>query len=405
MRAVPGRLRLHQRTLWQPREPAFWLSITIVVAAVALQLGEHGLLRQLSPGGWALSWAIVGVYALPVFLVVYALDLYEREPPSLLAGAFVWGAVAATTFSGLANEGWGRVVARVGGPEFASRWTAALTAPFVEEILKGLGVVLLYLIARDEIDDVMDGFVYGAVCGLGFAVVEDVFYLVGVLGGSPQGVLEGFLLRVVASGLYGHVLYTGLVGMAVGVVARGRARHRVRRPGLVATGLCVAAVAGHFLWNSPLLDLFPAEPIDGGEWVLVLVATAVKGLPLLGFVALALTLARRREVRWLDEALSSEVGEAGLSASEFTSLREPRRRRAARRAMRKRAGPRAARLLGRLQREQVNLAMVRTKVADPADPTVRSQRGYCRSIRDALLAMPGAAPAQSEPDESPPAGE
>ena len=161
---------------------------------------------------------MLALYALPVFLVVYFLDLYEREPLSLVAAALVWGAVAATTLSAIGNLGWGLTVARVGGPEFAARWTAALTAPFVEETLKGCGVVLIYLIARDEIDDVMDGFVYGAVCGLGFAIVEDVFYFMSVFGGQPAGVLQGFFLRVVASGLYSHVLYTGLVGMAVGVV-------------------------------------------------------------------------------------------------------------------------------------------------------------------------------------------
>ncbi len=140
----------------------------------------------------------------------------------------MWGAVAATTLSAIGNLGWGLTVARVGGPEFAARWTAALTAPFVEETLKGCGVVLIYLIARDEIDDVMDGFVYGAVCGLGFAIVEDVFYFMSVFGGQPAGVLQGFFLRVVASGLYSHVLYTGLVGMAIGVVVSRRATEPLR---------------------------------------------------------------------------------------------------------------------------------------------------------------------------------
>ena len=56
---------------------------------------------------------------------------------SLFVAALVWGAVAATTLSAIGNAGWGLTVARVGGPEFASRWTAALTAPFVEETLKG----------------------------------------------------------------------------------------------------------------------------------------------------------------------------------------------------------------------------------------------------------------------------
>ena len=144
--------------------------------------------------------------------------------------------IAATTLSAIGNAGWGLTVARLGGPEFAARWTAALTAPFVEEILKGCGVVLIYLIARDEVDDVMDGFVYGAICGLGFAIVEDVFYFMAVFGGQPAGVLQGFWLRVVASGLYGHVLYTGLVGMAVGVVVSRRATEPLATPALGGGG-------------------------------------------------------------------------------------------------------------------------------------------------------------------------
>ena len=212
--STPRRHRspLHDGSLFQPRRPAFWVYVAIVVATGIVSVGQQSLFRQISPSGWALSWALLALYALPVLFLVYVLDLYEREPLSLVLGALLWGAVAATTLSGFANDGWGLVVARVGGPEFAARWTAALTAPFVEETLKGLGVVMIYLIAPDEFDDMMDGFVYGAVCGLGFAVVEDVFYFMGVFGGHPNGVLQGFFVRVVASGLYSHVLVHGARG-------------------------------------------------------------------------------------------------------------------------------------------------------------------------------------------------
>ncbi len=84
----------------------------------------------------------------------------------------------------------------------------------------------------------MDGFVYGAVCGLGFAVVEDVFYFIAVFGGDVGGVLQGFFVRVIASGLYSHVLYTGLVGMAIGILVTRRddrsLRERVRPAALLA---------------------------------------------------------------------------------------------------------------------------------------------------------------------------
>jgi hypothetical protein len=152
-------------------------------------------------------------------------------------------------------------------------------------------------------------------------------------------------------------------------------------------------VIGHFLWNSPILDLFPAHPWEGAEWLVILVATAVKGLPLLLFVALAIRLAHRRERHWLREALAGELDDAAITPEELATLETVRGRRRARIRMRQRAGDRAAKLLGRLQREQVNLAMIRSRVASENDPALLRQRAVCRSLRDALEAIPGASSA------------
>jgi RsiW-degrading membrane proteinase PrsW (M82 family) len=386
---------LHHARFLRPREPAFWVYLVVVGLTGFVAIAEQSVYRRISPTGWLLSWVLLLLYSLPVFLLIYALDLYEREPIPLLVASLVWGAVAATTLAGLANAGWGLVVAQLGGPAFASRWTAALTAPFVEEILKGLGVVLVYLIAHDEFDDAMDGFVYGAMCGLGFAVVEDVFYFMGVFGGTTAGVLQGFFVRVVASGIYSHVLYTGLVGMGIGFfVSRREARSFGERLAVLA-GLCAVAVLGHLLWNSPWLDVFPPQPWTGAEWLMIPVATAVKGLPLLAFVALAVWLALGRERRWLSAALGEEIEGGAVTRDELAVLVDPRRRREARRTMRRRAGPGAASLLHRLQREQVNLAIARDRVATEDDPLLVRLRSHCRSLRAALEAIPGAAPAES----------
>jgi protease PrsW len=385
-----SRSSLHEARFFQPRVPAFWLYVAVVALTGVVAIAEQNLFRQMSPGGWALSWGLVLLYAAPIAVLVYLLDLYEREPIPLLIAAFVWGAVAATTLAAIGNAGWGIVVARLAGPEFASRWTAALTAPFVEEILKGVGVVLIVLIARDEVDDPMDGFVYGALCGLGFTIVEDVFYFIAVFGGDVGGVLRGFFVRVIASGLYSHVLYTGLVGMAVAIVTTSRddrpLRDRLRLAGLLAG----AAVFAHFLWNSPILEFFPSQPWDGADWFLIPVATAVKGLPLLLFVLLAIRLAHARERRWLHVTLASEFDEDAVTPEELATLERPRLRLHARRELARRAGKRAAGLLRRLQREQVNLAMIRSRVASVDDPALLRQREVCRSLRDALEAIPGA---------------
>ncbi len=237
----------------------------------------------------------------------------------------------------------------------------------------------------------MDGFVYGALCGLGFAVVEDVFYFVAVFGGTPSGVLAGFWVRVLSSGLYGHVLYTGLSGMGVAYVVSRRGEEPLGRRLRVAVGLFLAGAIGHFLWNSPFLNLFPDVVNGVGDWLLIPLAAAVKGLPLLLFVIVLVRLARRRERRWLEIALRSEVGRPGLTAVELGILLDPIARRRSRRQLRARAGDAAARLMRRLQKEQVNLAMARARARSDDDPALVRQRDYCKSLRDALEAMPGAA--------------
>jgi hypothetical protein len=105
------------------------------------------------------------------------------------------------------NDQWGEIVQKLFGAEFARDWGAALVGPGVEELLKFLGVVVLYLIARSEFDDVLDGFVYGALVGLGFTLEEDMYYFfthfVGAAGASDLGGLfEGFFTRVIVGGPY-----------------------------------------------------------------------------------------------------------------------------------------------------------------------------------------------------------
>ena len=384
-----GPASLHHRSLFQFREPAFWIFAAFLLYGTVRMIDALVQLSAISHSGWALSWFLLALYAAPLFLLIYFLDLYEREPISVAIGAFLWGAFAATALA-LDAGGWNEALAQLTNPSFAARWGPATTAPIVEEILKGAGVVLLYLIVRDEVDDAMDGFVYGALCGLGFAVVEDVLYFMAAFGGTPAGVLQGFYVRVLSSGLYGHVLYTGLVGMAIGIVVSRRDPTPVRTRLPIAVAIVALAVAGHALWNAPWLAFGPSPPLTGLEWLWLPLSLALRGLPLLLFVIIALRLARSRERRWLDAALAAEVGLDGITPTELAVLRSPTARRAEIRAMRRRAGAPAGRLLARLQREQVDLAMIASRVATHDDPAVLEQRAYCRSLRDALSAMPGA---------------
>lgn len=374
----------HRVSLWQWRQPAFWVFAAVLLAgmigSLILQLG----FAELSPGGLTLSWLLMLLYAVPMFLLVYLLDLYEREPLSLVFGALLWGAFAATLLSIVASAGWESLAFRLLG-ESALEWGAAVVAPPVEELLKGCGIVFIALIARGEIDDLMDGFVYGAMVGLGFTVIEDVLYFIGVFGGSIGGVLQGFFIRVVASGLYGHVLYSGLFGIGIAYFITRRGEVTAGRRLAVAGGLILTAILGHALWNSPLLFFFPHDLSGPAAYLQLILATTVKGAPLLVFVILMVRLARKRESRWLHNALADEVGGTGIHEAELAVLESPAARRRSTREMRARAGPVAAATLKRLQRAQIDLAMIRTRVDDPEHPDLVRQRDYCAALRDWLL--------------------
>jgi RsiW-degrading membrane proteinase PrsW (M82 family) len=375
-------------SLWQWRRPAFWFYAVIMagslIASLILQLNFVGL----SPVGWLLSWFLLLIYAVPVFIFVYVLDLYEREPLSLVFGALLWGGFAAVALSLLAQTGWDSVISSLLGQN-ATEWSSAVSAPITEEVTKGAGVIFIYLIAREEMDDIMDGFVYGAMAGLGFTVIEDIFYFVGVFGGTPGGVLEGFFFRVIGGGLYGHPLYTGLFGIGVAYFVSRRREATTGQRILVAGGLIFLSMFAHFLWNSPLLYFYPETLSSVGDYLQVIFATAVKGMPFLAFLILMIVLARRREHRWLRAALQSEVGLQGLHHDELVTLEHPKLRRAAVKRMRANSGPVAADTLKRLQKAHIDLAMIRSRVDEDDHPDLVRQRAYIESLRNWLVQATG----------------
>src|SRR5271157_3882185 len=153
-----------QASFVQPRQPAFWLYLALLGIGGYLFVDEQSVFSQL-PTALTLAWGLVLLYAVPVFLIVYRLDLFEREPKLMLAAALVWGGVIAASLAGYANDAWLSVLGKVAPADFTADWGAAVVAPVTEEILKLTGVVVLFLIAPAEFDGVMDGFVYGAMIG------------------------------------------------------------------------------------------------------------------------------------------------------------------------------------------------------------------------------------------------
>ena len=382
-----------QASIVQPRQPAFWLYCGLLAIGGYLFVQEQSLMSSLTTA-YLLSWGLVLVYAAPVALAIYWLDLFEREPKLLLAAAVIWGGVIATSLAAYANEAWLSVLGKLASPELTSQWGAAIVGPGVEETLKLMGVVTLFLIASSEFDGVMDGFVYGAMVGLGFTVVEDVSYFINAVAAVPGlvdqsgPVLDTFLIRVVGGGLYGHVLFTGLTGTGFAYLVTRRETPLPRR--LIGAGLCVVAgVSAHVVWNSPWMESI-LETTGGAnpsvaQWVEY---GTLKGAPFLILLGILVVLATRSEEANFRSVIAGEPDPAVVTDEEVRSLRSLWARRTARTAAGRQRGPAARRLTGRLQAAQIEYGMIRSKTDSLGDPVLEAQRVKIRAIRVELAAVP-----------------
>ncbi len=159
---------------------------------------------------------------MPAFLmaaVVYWLDRYEKEPLILLGAAFVWGAVIAAAGAFVINTVFGiGIYALSGSTDVADQTTASLVAPFVEEGLKGLAVLMVFLAFRSEFDSILDGIIYAGITALGFAATENVLYIYehGYLQDGWNGLWQLVFVRDLLVA-WQHPFFTAFTGIGVAV--------------------------------------------------------------------------------------------------------------------------------------------------------------------------------------------
>jgi RsiW-degrading membrane proteinase PrsW (M82 family) len=175
------------------------------------------------------------------------------RPPEAIwsAAAIVWGATAATGCALLADRGLTALWAKTEGIAFAANWSASLSAPLNEEILKACGVIMIVLAAPRVIRGPVDGMVYGALTGLGFQVLENVTYGLNniVQAGATDpvdAVISSVLVRVGVTALGSHWAMTAVAGTGIGFLV-GRGRYRVP----LAVGCLLLAMAMHLQFDAP----------------------------------------------------------------------------------------------------------------------------------------------------------
>jgi len=149
--------------------------------------------------------------------ILYWLDRFEKEPLLLLGGVFLWGAIVAAGSAFIINTTLGIGVFMFTGSDLATDLaTGSIVAPLVEESLKGLAVLIVFLIFRREFDSVLDGIIYAGVAALGFAATENAYYIYvyGYLESGWSGIFSLTFIRIILVG-WQHPFYTAFFGIGL----------------------------------------------------------------------------------------------------------------------------------------------------------------------------------------------
>ncbi|MFW5918257.1 MAG: PrsW family intramembrane metalloprotease [Haloferacaceae archaeon] len=267
--AADDSLDLYDIADWEVRGRLDRLAVTLYASSLTLArvtvvlLALSILASQFVLGGLgAITDPVVGTVTVlsvvPAVLLagyVWRADVTAREPLGLLVATFLLGVLFAG-FAGVLNAMFAPaafVLTDVLGVEALGLFVVfyVIVGP-VEEGVKLLAV-RLHAFRDARFDAVVDGAVYGAIAGLGFATIENALYITGTAGDVGLGVFaaSGSVVTVRALAGPGHVIYSAFAGYYLGL-----AKFNPADAGpIVVKGLMIAAFV-HGTYNA-LVTVLP----------------------------------------------------------------------------------------------------------------------------------------------------
>ncbi|MEM9775604.1 MAG: PrsW family intramembrane metalloprotease [Chloroflexota bacterium] len=237
--------------------------------------------------------------------IIYWVDRYEKEPLWLLSAAFLWGAIPSVIVALIFNGIFGVPFYLLLEEEAANAAVASFIAPLVEESAKGLALLGILYLWRTQIDSILDGIIYGAMIGLGFAMIENIFYFMNTTSAEEFGFLV--VMRAYVFGL-NHSLFTAIIGIGIAVARLNRKNDTLK---YVAPFLgWLGAVFVHFVHNasaslSTVLGPIACVPLFLNAWggVLLLIVIVIWALV--------------QERRWIKTYLAKEVARETIGPQHY----------------------------------------------------------------------------------------
>jgi len=167
-------------------------------------------------------------------LYFYRKDKYEPEPLSWIVKIFLLGALIVIPIA------IGESISGIFVSEFM---IFVIVAPVMEECGKFF-VVKKYVYQTSEFNEPVDGIIYAVAAALGFASLENIFYIFSIPSTELAALFWVVILRAVLS-VPGHALFSSIVGYSLGIAKFGKPQDT---PKIIITGLA-GAIVFHALFN------------------------------------------------------------------------------------------------------------------------------------------------------------
>jgi RsiW-degrading membrane proteinase PrsW (M82 family) len=338
--ALPQRMGI--RTRWLIA--GIGVGILVISASITIILNSILGIAALTQNGTASIVAALTIPIIPVvgiFLLVNFMDRYEHEPWFLRLAAFLWGAIIAIPPALFIEGNIDKILQNLLDPNTTNEVLRialqGLNAGITEETIKGLGLLLLFFVLRDEFDDVVDGIIYGALIGAGFAMVENFRYF----ALDSKNFLVFLIVGRIILGWLGHSTFIACFGAALGYVRYTRVRWK--QIVIPLLGFLIA-VGMHAFFDFVDFQASAAIRNSGGNQAVVnyaLIAIVGNYLPpFLAQLGLLYILIRglAHETAIIREFLADEVSDGIVSVGEYALLQNSFQRTHAERQVFRRSG-------------------------------------------------------------------
>lgn len=307
--APPMNPYANEKVFGRGRSVPWWLfAILGVILLWVISYFSTALGQGASTLGFIVALIPLGI----VIIGVYLIDRWEPEPLRLLIFALLWGAIASIALTLLVVSATDPYSPTQSGE--APFFEAVIRAPLVEELTKGIGLLIIMVVGKRALDGPIDGIVYGALIGAGFAFTENIqYFAIQFLDYGSEGVASLFFLRGIMSP-FCHAMFTGAIGFAVGIAARKGQR------GMLIPMFLVGYAAGvllHAWWNGSTF-------IDNGQAFFTLYF--VTQVPLFVIFIVAIAWLRREEARLTRKNLGDYAMAGWFTPQEVDMLATPKGR-------------------------------------------------------------------------------